>query len=59
MDSKDLEHQNTFFKVMKELRNHSESCKNDMCKEHEWDKKEVIEVVEVADEDEPVTRDVP
>ena len=59
MDSKYLESEKPFYMVMKELRNHSESCKNDMCKEHEWDKKEVIEVVEVADEDEPVTRDVP
>ena len=59
MDSKDLESVYTFFNVLKELRNHSESCKNDTCKEHKWDKKEVIEVVEVGDEDEPVTRHVP
>ena len=48
MDSKDLESEITFFKVMKELRDHSETCKNDMCKEHKWNKKEVIEVVEVG-----------
>ena len=51
MDSKDLESVYTFYMVMKELRNHSESCKNDMCKEHKWDKKEVIEVVEVDNGD--------
>ena len=50
MDSKYLESEYSFCKVMKELRYHPETCKNDMCKEHEWDKKEVIEVVEVGNE---------
>ena len=48
MDFKDLESEFTFCKAMKELRNHSETCKNDMCKEHEWNKMEVIEVEEVG-----------
>ena len=51
MDSKDLESEKPFFEIMKELRNHSETCKNDMCKEHGWNKKEVVEVVEVDKKD--------
>ena len=51
MDSKYLERGYTFCKVMKELRNHSETCKNEMCREHEWHKKEVVEVVEVGKKD--------
>ena len=54
MDSKDLDRTffiPTFFKVMKELRNHSETCKHEMCKKNDWNKKEVIEVVEVGKKD--------
>ena len=42
---------NTFYRVMKELRDHSKSCKNDTCKEHGWSKTKVLEVVEVCQEE--------
>ena len=48
MDFKYLESEKTFCKVMKELRNHSETCENEMCKKHEWNKRNVIEVVEIG-----------
>ena len=53
MDSKYLESENTFSKVMEELRNHSETCKNEMCREHKWHKKDVIEVEQIGKKDEP------
>ena len=53
IDSKDLDYEQTFFKVLKELRNHSETCQNDMCKEHKWNRKGVIEFVEMGEKEEP------
>ena len=47
-DHKYLEDEETFFGIIKELRNHSETCENEMCKKHEWNKRNVIEVVEIG-----------
>ena len=52
MDLQFLDIESTFYKTMKELIYHAESCRNDTCKKHKWDQKKVIEVVEVGKDDE-------
>ena len=52
MDLQFLDIESTFYKTMKELIYHAESCRNDTCKKHKWDQKKVIEVIEVGEDDE-------
>ena len=48
MDSNDLDSGNPFFKEMKELRNHSKTCRNSTCQKYNWDKTEVFDVIEIG-----------
>ena len=48
MDSNDLDSGNPFFKEMKELRNHSKTCRNSTCQKYNWDRTEIFDVVEIG-----------
>ena len=48
IDSNDLDSGNPFFTEMKELRNHSQTCRNMTCQKNNWDKTEVFDVVEIG-----------
>ena len=45
MDLQHLDSENTFSKVMKELRYHSKTCRNEECQKRKWDDKDVVEIV--------------
>ena len=45
MDLQHLDSENTFSKIMKELRYHSKTCSNDECQKRKWDDKDVVEIM--------------